>query len=38
MFNFEWSNETLFYSLNARINSFWDNNSKAVEQTGPGAC
>ncbi len=26
MFNFEWSNETLFYSLNTRVNSLWDNS------------
>ena len=26
MFNFEWSNKTLFYSLYERINSFWDNS------------
>ena len=26
MFNFEWSNTTLFYSLYERINSFWDNS------------
>ena len=30
MFNFEWSNETLFYSLNTRINSFWDNSHLAA--------
>jgi microcin C transport system substrate-binding protein len=26
MFNFEWSNETLFYGLYERINSFWENS------------
>ncbi len=26
MFNFEWSNKTLFYGLYERINSFWDNS------------
>ena len=26
MFNFEWSNQTLFYGLYARINSVWDNS------------
>ncbi|RCL75714.1 MAG: ABC transporter substrate-binding protein [Alphaproteobacteria bacterium] len=26
MFNFEWSNSTLFYGLYERINSFWDNS------------
>ncbi|SMO52600.1 extracellular solute-binding protein [Paracoccus laeviglucosivorans] len=26
VFNFEWSNETLFYGLNKRVNSFWDNS------------
>ena len=25
-FNFEWSNETLFYGLYERINSFWENS------------
>jgi microcin C transport system substrate-binding protein len=30
MFNFEWSNETLFYDLNTRINSFWDNSDLAA--------
>jgi microcin C transport system substrate-binding protein len=31
MFNFEWSNETLFYGLYARINSFWDNSELKAE-------
>ena len=26
MFNFEWSNRTLFYGIYARINSFWENS------------
>lgn len=30
MFNFEWSNETLFYGLNTRVNSFWDNSELAA--------
>ena len=30
MFNFEWSNETLFYGLYARINSFWENYDMAA--------
>jgi len=33
MFNFEWSNETLFYGLYARITSFWENSDLAV--SGP---
>ncbi|MCY4460403.1 MAG: extracellular solute-binding protein [Albidovulum sp.] len=36
MFNFEWSNKTLFYDLYARIHSFWENSYLAA--TGlPGA-
>jgi microcin C transport system substrate-binding protein len=36
MFNFEWSNETLFYGIFARINSIWENSDLAA--TGlPGA-
>ena len=31
MFNFEWSNETLFYGLYARIHSFWENSPLAAE-------
>ncbi len=31
MFNFEWSNETLFYGLYDRINSFWENSFLAAE-------
>ncbi len=30
MFNFEWSNETLFYGLYNRINSFWENSELAA--------
>ncbi len=30
MFNFEWSNETLFYGLYARVESFWDNTELAA--------
>ena len=30
MFNFDWSNETLFYGLYARINSFWENYDMAA--------
>jgi microcin C transport system substrate-binding protein len=30
MFNFEWSNATLFYNLYARINSFWENSTLAA--------
>jgi microcin C transport system substrate-binding protein len=33
MFNFEWSNQTLFYGLYDRINSIWDNTDMAA--TGP---
>lgn len=33
MFNFEWSNATLFYGLYERINSIWDNTQMAA--TGP---
>ncbi len=33
MFNFEWSNKTLFYGLYTRINSIWDNTNMAA--TGP---
>ncbi len=33
MFNFEWSNETLFYGLYDRIHSFWENSELAA--TGP---
>jgi microcin C transport system substrate-binding protein len=30
MFNFEWSNKTLFYGLYERTNSFWDNSDLAA--------
>jgi microcin C transport system substrate-binding protein len=30
MFNFEWSNQTLFYGLYRRINSFWENSDLAA--------
>ena len=30
MFNFDWSNETLFFGLYARINSFWENTELAA--------
>ena len=33
MFNFEWSNQTLFYGLYARVNSFFQNT--AMEAKGP---
>lgn len=31
MFNFEWSNQTLFYGLYTRINSIWENSWLAAE-------
>ncbi|MDP4032093.1 MAG: extracellular solute-binding protein [Pseudorhodobacter sp.] len=31
MFNYEWSNATLFYGLYARINSIWENSWLAAE-------
>jgi microcin C transport system substrate-binding protein len=30
MFNYEWSNQTLFYGLYARINSVWENTDMAA--------
>jgi microcin C transport system substrate-binding protein len=30
MFNFEWSNQTLFYGLYERIDSFWENSGLAA--------
>ncbi|PRY23106.1 microcin C transport system substrate-binding protein [Aliiruegeria haliotis] len=30
LFNFEWSNEQLFYGLYARVNSFWENSELAA--------
>ena len=35
MFNFEWSNTTLFYGIYARINSIWENSWLAAE--GPAS-
>jgi microcin C transport system substrate-binding protein len=36
MFNFEWSNETLFYGLYTRINSVWENSWLEAEgKPGP---
>lgn len=35
MFNFEWSNQTLFYGIYTRINSIWDNTQMAA--TGPAS-
>ncbi|MBC7735793.1 MAG: ABC transporter substrate-binding protein [Candidatus Saccharibacteria bacterium] len=35
MFNFEWSNKTLFYGLYTRINSIWDNTQMAAK--GPAS-
>ena len=37
MFNFEWSNESLFYGLYERVNSFWQNSdleAKGTPSTG----
>ncbi|WP_411956511.1 extracellular solute-binding protein [Paracoccus homiensis] len=33
MFNFEWSNDALFYGLYDRVNSFWDNSDLAATGT-----
>lgn len=33
LFNFEWSNQTLFYGLYKRINSFWENTELAATGT-----
>lgn len=33
VFNFEWSNKTLFYGLYDRVNSFWDNSDLAATGT-----
>jgi microcin C transport system substrate-binding protein len=33
MFNFEWSNESLFYGLYARVNSFWQNTDLEAKGT-----
>lgn len=37
MFNFEWSNDTLFFGLYERINSFWDNSELAATGVPEGA-
>ncbi len=31
MFNFDWSNETLFYGIYARVDSFWENSWLAAK-------
>lgn len=31
MFNFEWSNQALFYGMNTRLDSFWDNSDLQAE-------
>jgi microcin C transport system substrate-binding protein len=31
MFNFEWTNQTLLYGLETRVNSFWDNSEFKAE-------
>lgn len=37
MFNFEWSNKTLFYGIYSRITSYWENSDmKAVGMPSPG--
>ncbi|MCQ0969843.1 extracellular solute-binding protein [Paracoccus sp. TK19116] len=33
MFNFEWSNQALFYGLYSRVDSFWDNSELAATGT-----
>lgn len=35
MFNFEWSNQTLFYGLYSRVNSIWENTNMAAK--GPAS-
>ena len=35
MFNFEWSNKTLFFDLYARINSVWENSYLAATGAPP---
>ena len=37
MFNFEWSNESLFYGLYERVGSFWDNTDLAASGPPSGA-
>ena len=31
LYNFEWSNELLFFGQYARVNSFWENSDLAAE-------
>ena len=31
MFNFHWTNATLFYGLYKRVNSFWENTPLAAQ-------
>ena len=37
MFNFEWTNQTLFYGLYAPIDSFWENTHLEAEGVAQGA-
>jgi microcin C transport system substrate-binding protein len=37
MFNFEWSNRTLFYGLYTRTDSFWENSTMQAEGLPEGA-
>ncbi|MEM1268349.1 MAG: extracellular solute-binding protein [Pseudomonadota bacterium] len=37
MFNFEWSNETLFYGIYSRTDSFWENSDLQAEGLPTGA-
>ncbi|MCP5075791.1 MAG: ABC transporter substrate-binding protein, partial [Rhodobacteraceae bacterium] len=37
VFNFEWSNETLFYGLYTRTDSFWENSHMQAEGMAEGA-
>ena len=37
MFNFEWSNEALFYGIYSRVNSFWENSALAAQGLPEGA-
>ena len=37
MFNFEWSNETLFYGVYQRTDSFWENSPMQAEGLPQGA-
>ncbi len=36
MFNFEWSNESLFFDLYARVNGFWDNSTLGAQGVPQG--